>query len=192
VLGPKEKLTDLPEYQTLKQAEGFDAGARFLDYAPATKLLVVGEENVLGDAVEAMTGDCLVVREMAKALYQVTGMRPADPNWNNRGRDVQQYELRVKRLDVQFGQKVQDLYTNAQSAGHWKGTAAVHDHIAYWAAGVLAYFDAAGQDAAPLDAPHPIATRELLRTYDTPLFDLVRETMAYEGHVDWRYTPIRH
>jgi hypothetical protein len=188
VLGPRETLATLPEYGTIKQMDGFDPGARCLDYSPSTKLLVVGEENVMGDAREALTGDCLVIREMAKAFFLITGTRPVDPNWNNRGRDVQQYELRVKRLDVQFGEKVQELYTNALSAGHWKGTAAVHDDMAYWAAGVLAYFDAAGQDAAPLDAPHPISTRELLQAYDPALFALVKETMAYEGHVDWRYT----
>jgi hypothetical protein len=188
VLGPRETLATLPEYGTIKQMDGFDPGARCLDYSPSTKLLVVGEENVMGDAREALTGDCLVIREMAKAFFLITGTRPVDPNWNNRGRDVQQYELRVKRLDVQFGEKVQELYTNALSAGHWKGTAAVHDDMAFWAAGVLAYFDAAGQDAAPLDAPHPISTRELLQAYDPALFALVKETMAYEGHVDWRYT----
>jgi hypothetical protein len=51
----------------------------------------------------------------------------------------------------------------------------------------MAYFDALGQDAAPNDAPHPIATREALHEYDPDLFELVHETMAYAGHVDWRY-----
>ncbi len=55
---------------------------------------------------------------------------------------------------------------------------------------MLAYFDAAGQDAAPNDAPHPVATREALRAYDPALFALVNETMAYDGHVDWRYRGI--
>jgi hypothetical protein len=52
---------------------------------------------------------------------------------------------------------------------------------------VLAYFDAAGQSSAPLNAPHPIGTREILKEYDPGLFALVNETMAYDGHVDWRY-----
>jgi alpha-glucosidase len=187
VLGPHERLADLPEYQTLKQVKGFDPGARFLDYDPATKLLVVSEENVLGDPREVLVGDCLVIREFAKALYSVTGTRPVDPNWDKRGRDVQQYELRVKRLDLQFDQKLQEIYAAAQSAGKWKGTGAMHGRADYWAAGVLAYFDAAGQDAAPNDAPHPITTREALQAYDPALYALVNETMAYEGHVDWRY-----
>ena len=88
VLGPQEGLADLPECQSLKQANGFDAGVRFLEYAPATKLIVVSEENVLGNPDAALVGDCLVVRGLAEALYQVTGTRPVDPGWNNRGRDV--------------------------------------------------------------------------------------------------------
>jgi hypothetical protein len=184
LLGPQERLLDLPE---LQQAKALDAGARYLEYTPETKLIVVSQENVLGDPRQPFVGDCVVIREFAKALYRVTGSRPVDPDWNNRGRDVQQYELRVKRLDVQFGQKVQDTYAAAIQAGKWKGTAAVHDPAGYWAAGVLAYFDAAGQDAAPNDTVHPIGTREALAAYDPALFALVNETMAYDGHVDWRY-----
>jgi alpha-glucosidase len=192
VLGPQERLMDLPEYQTLKEDKNFDPGARLLEYGPATKLLVVDEENVMGDSRQALVGDCLVVREFAKALYYVTGTRPIDPDWNNRGRDVQQYELRVKRLDVQFDQKLQEIYSATKTAGRWKGTAAASDRVNYWAAGVLAYFDATGQDGAPADAPHPISTREELAAYDPALFALVNETMAYDGHVDWRCGPAQH
>ena len=53
--------------------------------------------------------------------------------------------------------------------------------------GVLAYFDAAGQGAAPNDAAGPVITREKLAEYDPGLFGLVEETMAYKGKVDWRY-----
>jgi hypothetical protein len=66
---------------------------------------------------------------------------------------------------------------------------AVHDRVSYWVEGVLAYFDAPGQDAAPNDAAHPIDTRETLKNYDPELFALVHETMAYEGRVDWRFKP---
>jgi alpha-glucosidase len=187
VLGRDEKLSDLPEYEKLKSINGFDALARCLDYTPEAKLLVVSEENVLGDPREPLVGECLVIREMAKALYYVTGTRPVDPNWNNRRRDVQQYELRVKRLDVQFDEKLKQTFETAMSKGLWKGTPSVPDRVEYWAEGVLAYFDGTGQQAAPNDAPHPVSTRESLKEYDPELFSLVNETMAYDGHVDWRY-----
>ena len=61
-----------------------------------------------------------------------------------------------------------------------------HSALDFWTQGILAYFDAAGQGAAPHDAEHPIATREALRAYDPGLFALVHETMAYGGRVDWR------
>lgn len=189
VLGRNERLADLPEFPSLKEAKGFDALARTLDYTRETKLLVVGEENVLANPKVPNVGDNQVIRGLAKALYHLTGTRPVDPNWEQRDRNVQQYELRVQRLDLRFDQRLKAIYENTVSAGKWKGTAAVHDRAAYWAEGVLAYFDALGQDAAPDDAAHPIGTREALQHYDPDLFALVHETMAYGGKVDWRYQP---
>ena len=190
VLGRDESLVKLPECATMKG--GFDVTARLLEYSPGTNnLLVVPEENVLGDTRDPLVGDCLVIREMAKAAYYVTGTRPEDPNWDKRGRAVQQYELRLKRMDVRFDKKLDDVFHSATTNGLWKGTTAVYNKVEYWTAGVLAYFDAAGQTSAPLNAPHPIRTREMLRDYDPALFALVNETMAYEGHVDWRYSAAR-
>jgi hypothetical protein len=189
VLGRGEKLSDLPEYGRMKEIAGFDSVTRNVDYHPQLKLLVVAEENVLGDLREARVGDCLVIREFARAIHEVAGTRPVDPNWNNRGRDVQQYELRVKRLDVQFDERLKELYEAAASKGLWKGTAASRDRVEYWTQGVLAYFDAAGQSPVPAYAPHPIITREALKEYDPGLYAIVNETMAYDGHVDWRVHP---
>jgi hypothetical protein len=130
-------------------------------------------------------------------MYCVCGTRPADANFNNRGRDVQQYELHVMRVDVGLDDKLKQLYEAAMSQGMWKDTPAVQNRVEYWAEGVLAYFDAAGQDGAPFkdggsdgdftSSPHPINTRESLKAYDPDLFKLVNTTMAYDSHVDWRY-----
>ena len=188
VLGPGEKLSDLPEYKNMP-AEGPDLMARFLDYSPSTKLLAVAQENVLGKVTDPHATECQVIRVFAKALYHVTGTRSVDPNWDNRRRNIQQYELRVQRMDIRFDEKLKKLYEAAISKGLWKGTAAVHDRVEYWAEGVVAYFDAAGAVVPPNDAGHPIATREALREYDPGLFALVEETMAYKGKVDWRYRP---
>jgi len=231
VLGPQEKISDLPECkassmgvppmnQTSRAGSpcyDLDHMARFLDYSPQIKLLVVGQENVPAESSmgvppmdsgsragrEPQTrkdafGDpspchdpyatgCQVIRVFAKAIYHVTGTRPVDPNWDKRRRDVQQYELRVQRLDIRFDEKLKDLHARALSAGKWKGTPAIHDRVEYWAEGVLAYFDAAGNGMTPTDADHPITTREALKQYDPDLFALVDETMAYQGKVDWRY-----
>jgi len=186
VLGPKESLSDLPEYKRTI-AENMDHTARFLDYSPEAKLLVVDQENVLDNLDGPYTTKCQVIRVLAKALYHVTGTRPVDPNWDSRRRNVQQYELRVRRMDIRFDEKLKQLYDGALSKGLWKGTAAIHNRVEYWAEGVLAYFDAAGAVAAPNDADYPITTREMLKEYDPGLYALVEETMAYKGKVDWRY-----
>ncbi len=187
VLGNDEPLTDLPDYKDAPDQTNWDNIVRMHDYTSASKTLVVPEQNVLGTADDPFRGKSMVIREMAKALYYVTGLRPEDPNWNNRGRDVQQYELRVERLDERFDRRLQKIYATAIARGMWKGTAAVHDRVEYWAEGVLAYFDASGPGDPPNDQPHPIITREQLRSYDPDLFVLVEETMAYNGHEDWRF-----
>ena len=186
VLGPQERLSDLPECKSLL-SNRLDHTARFLEYSPETRLLVVGQENVLGNPAGQQASECQVIRLFAKALYHVTGTRPMDPNWEKRGREVQQYELRVQRMDIRFDEELKGLYDGAMSKGLWKGTPAAHDHVEYWAQGVLAYFDAVGMGSPPNDAARPITTREALKEYDPALFSLVDETMAYRGRVDWRY-----
>jgi DUF1680 family protein len=190
VLGDGESLADLPECQQAG-SDNLDLLARVLDYSPDVKLLAVGQENVLADPDAPGVSGSHVIRAMAKAIYHVTARRPVDPNWNDRGRAVQQYELRVQRLDEPFGEKLDELFAQAQEDGKWKGTTAVNGVVDYWSCGVLAYFDALGQDGAPNDAAHPIATREQLKEYDPALYELVNETMAYDGHVDWRYEAVQ-
>jgi alpha-glucosidase len=189
VLGRKERLTELPEFKNSPPADGVDPHSRSFDYRPETKLLVVGEENVLADPRES-AGDCRVIRLFARALYEVAGKRPVDPNWESRPRGVwQQYELRVKRLDVRFDERLKQLYEQALDAGKWRGMPAGRDRADYWAVGVLAYFDAASVDTVPADTSRPIHTRESLKEYDGDLHALVDETFAYTGKVDWRFKP---
>jgi dipeptidyl aminopeptidase/acylaminoacyl peptidase len=185
VLARNEKLSDLPEFKDTGKQAGFDE-VRFLDYTPALKLLVVPEENVLGLPGEPFSGKCQVVSVFAKALYQVTGLRPVDPSFAGQ-RGKQQYELRVKRMDIEFDNALKKAHEAATSKSLWKGTAAGRSRAEYWAAGVEAYFDAAGAGTAPNLADRPITTREALKAYDPDLFALVDETMAYREHVDWRW-----
>jgi hypothetical protein len=193
VLGPKEHVSDLPEYKKISDPnKTIDVLGRYLTYTPQLKLLVVGEENVLANPSDMYVGANQVIRVLADAIYQVTGTRPEDPNFETRPRGVwQQYELRVKRLDVQFGNKVQALYDKAMTDKKWQCTGAAADGAAYWTEGVLAYFDALGQEDTPVGAAHPINTREKLKEYDPELYDLVNTTMAYETQVDWRYQPYK-
>jgi hypothetical protein len=159
VLGRGESMTKLPELRNIASVE-----ARSFEYSPETKVLVVGEER-LAD----------ILRIFAKAFYEVTGKRPVDPNWDKRGQEVQQYELRVKRLDIEFDEKLKELFQNAKSKKLWPGATSRAD---YWAGAVTAYFDCGKQ---------PAETRDNLAKYDPALFELVKTTMAYEGHVDWWY-----
>src|SRR5580692_983885 len=59
VLGGGERLSDLPEFAAVRDAPGFD-DARWLDFTPELKLLVVPEENVLGLATDPLAGKSMV------------------------------------------------------------------------------------------------------------------------------------
>jgi len=180
VLGKGETISDLPEYKG-KEIKGLDRLLRSVEYSTETKTLVVDEANVLGELTDPLGSGCQVVRVMAKAMYRVTGLRPVDPGWESRPRGVwQQYELRVQRIDERFDQKLKELHER-RSPGKWKGAPAIHGRTDYWTQGVMAYFDAVGAGASPVDAEHPIATREMLRDYDPELFAFVNETMGYKG-----------
>jgi hypothetical protein len=185
VLGSYEKMSDLPECRQAKDPSIF-AAVRYLDYAPAVKLMVVPEENVLGLPGAPFASKSLVVSVLAKAAYQVAGLRPVDPGFEKR-RGKQQYELRVRRLDIEFDRRLGKLFAEATKSDLWKGTPAARDRVEYWAAGVEAYFDAVGSGVAPALAERPITSREMLKQYDPGLYALVDETFAYSGRVDWRF-----
>jgi hypothetical protein len=114
-------------------------------------------------AQEGRNADVIVV--MARKFYEVTGSRPVEPNWDKR-RDVQQYELRVKRLDEDFGKRLKAIHGRQGAPSNSNGD--------YWAEGVAMYFS---------------NEREQFKASDPQLYDLVHETMAYEGHEDWRLKP---
>ncbi|HOB32877.1 MAG TPA: hypothetical protein PKH32_08365, partial [Verrucomicrobiota bacterium] len=183
VLGPNESIADLPEYRKLADKSTVDHTLRCLTYHPEMKLMVVAQENVLADPKAMYVGANQVIRVFADAIYRIAGTRPVIPNY----RGNQQYELRVKRLDEDFDKTVTQLYEKARAAGKWKGTSAIANKYAYWTAGVLAYFDAAGQNDASNDFASTVDTREKLKEYDPDLFAFVEETMAYRTKVDWRY-----
>jgi hypothetical protein len=105
-----------------------------------------------------------LILTFAKTFFEVTSSRPVDPNWDKRGRDVQQYEFRVKRLDEEFGNKVKAIHSTRGSK---------FSPAEFWAEGVAQYFS---------------NQRENFAKDDPDLYQLVHETMAYEGHPDWRLT----
>ncbi len=137
---------------------------------------------------EPFDGKDMVVSVFAKGLFLITGTRPADRSFDTK-KQKQQYELRVKRMDVDFDRKLTELHAESQKGNLWKGTPAWSDRAQYWTAGVEAYFDAAGAGWAPNLADRPITTRAALKAYDPGLFALVDETMAYKEHQDWRVGP---
>jgi len=173
VLSPEEKFTDLPE---IKAAGIGEPGGRKFDYDPRARLVVVaGERLGFGNS-----GDSELVRLLAKAAYHTTAARAVTPPPD--GREIQQYEIGVTRLDERFGASVRNLHEKT-TVGEKPGDPGFPaDASDYWARGVAAYLASAGA----AEAEGIIASREALKARDPGLYELIHRTMAYEGRPEWR------
>ena len=147
ILGSEETLHDLPEWPAL-QAAGFAGSAREARFHPETGRIVVSADAIPAERSDLSDDGHPIIGRLIDAAYQLTASRPIDPNWEHRGRDVQQYEIGVQRLDERFGVACRNAYQAAQAAGKWRDTS-IEDERAYFTAGVLAYFDAAGPSLRP-------------------------------------------
>ena len=193
VLGENENIDDLPEYGTWRRLDGFDALVRSHAYIPETSTFIVAEENVLANPRDPLVGDQHVVEVFARSIYTYLGRREEQEPYGSAG-GIQQYQIGLTPIDRRFAARVREVYDRAMEQDLWRGTASLHGPEHYWTYGVLAFFDATGQQATPADARarNPINTREALREYDPALYELVHETMNFENRVDWRFEPVNH
>ena len=187
VLGQGETLVDLPEWESLKKA-GIEPNARFVEFAPATNLIVVDGAEVTQTSGTSNGLGNPVIASMTDAFLKLTADREIDPNWENRGRDVQQYELNVTRLDKRFGRRVRNAWKASRQDGLWDGVPMLENESDYLCAGVLAYFDADSTTLIPKGSSEPVNNRQALQQYDPNLYELVHELMAYQDRTDWRIT----
>ena len=105
---------------------------------------------MLGDPKAPGVGPDQVIRLLARAIHDVAGTRPVDPNWDRRGGDVQQYELRVKRLDIRFDETLErTLQERHASREMERNRGRARSRSSTGPPAFSAYFDALGQTTAP-------------------------------------------
>jgi alpha-glucosidase len=212
VIGRNERITDIPEYKKYvvppsggqfgvppsggssgskktNEKDRLKAGLqtlRGLDYTADRGIVSVGEEDLLNLRGDPHAGESVLIARMAHAMHVIVGHRPVDPDFDKR--EKQQYELRVKRLDKDFNDRLEQLYANALQKGLWKNTSASRGHEAYWVEGVQAWFDCNGERVRPDGAPNLVNTREALEAYDPNLAQFIAEVFCHTDRADnWRY-----
>lgn len=178
VLAPDERYADLPE---IKGIGGAGSENRIFDYDPRTKRVVIAAES-LQPGSAGNDGGRELIRQLAKAAYQITAGREVKPDKSPNDLEIQQYEIGVTRIDQRFGTAVKELHAKALAEGKWRDTPAATGPSEYWALGLAAYFSPASAGAPPT----AVTSREALREYDSGLHELIRQTMAYEGRPEWR------
>jgi len=184
VIGVKEKVTDLPEYNDLKPGRRWNRLRRGPDYSPELPVISCSEENLLNHPGDRRSAESLLIRQFARALHRITGLRDVDEK--SESKPKQQYELGLTRMDRRFDDKLKGLFENAAQKGLWKETLAAKNHNEYWAEGVQSWFDANRENGR--DHNH-VNTRRELEAYDPDLAALIAEVFRHTERVDWRYQP---
>ncbi len=181
VSGSKEIWADIPGYRELDMTKYLERARRGDTSVPPGRMLVCDERNLL----DPVDGESMLIRRFAKAMYAVTGFRPVDEEFDKRPK--QQYELRVKRMDIRFDSRLRKTYDKAMERGLWKNTSAATNRAEYWAEGVQSWFDCNGPDAKPRGMDDAVDTRRQLKRYDPELAELIGEVFQHEFRQDWRY-----
>jgi alpha-glucosidase len=195
VVGTKEKLADIPEFKSSGATE--DKATRVFSYGPDLKIIAVSEENLLNGEGDPHAGESVLVRELARALHTVTGLRPVDEELE---KALEQYKtvtrekrssvrilrskIGVKPIDNRFDTNLKGLHRKASGKGLWKGTVAGESHENYWAEGVQSWFDANREGG---DGHGEVNTRKELEEYDPDLAALIAQVFCHAMRVDWRY-----
>ena len=197
VVGANEKIADIPEYKGSKTAGDGGKALRVLSYTPERKIIACGEENLLGRKGGPHAGECVLIREFARALHVIAGHRPVDEKLE---KALEQYKkvdrkrrssvrilrskIGVKPIDKRFDDKLRQLHVSALGRGLWKKTCAAKNHEEYWAEGVQSWFDANAQGRP---GHNHVNTRKELEAYDPDLAKFIAEVFRHADRVDWRY-----
>ena len=194
VIGEKEKVADIPELEGSKAAEDGDKASRVFRCTDRHKRIACGQENLLNSQGDPHAGESILIRELARAIHVVCGLRPIDEEL---AKALQAYEkqkkasarifrcqLGVKPIDLRFDERLKQLHAGALARGLWKDTIAASNHVEYWVEGVQSWFDANARDSP---GHNKVNTRKELEAYDPDLAGFIARVFLHTERVDWRY-----
>ena len=190
VLGDGESIEEIPRNPHLK-FPGIHPDLELEGIWYPAQDLIASEANLLHTAEDPSPGESLLIRDAAMMSYVTTAMRPVDPSYEDgsRRQSMQQFEVRLTRIDVRFNDKLLAAFREAMDKDLWENTLASRDLLNYWAEGVQSFFDAnaESEDGEPDGVHNHVNTREELVEYDPTLAALIREVFKHPDRYDWRY-----
>ena len=195
VIGEKEKISDIPELKGAKTGTP-DAASRIFSCTEQNKRIVCGQENLLNAKGDPNAGQSILIRELARAVHVICGLRPVDEKLakaleaykkdKRSSARIFRRQIGVKPVDLHFDEKLKQLYKSALAKGLWKDTLAAANHVEYWAQGVQSWFDANAQGSP---GHNKVNTRKELEAYDPDLARFIAGVFLHTQRVDWRYQP---
>lgn len=156
IMAISEKPTQLPEYRDLYTAfpgTDWDKRARAYGATLQRPLTSTCEENALCKTGDWYKGEEILTHEFAHAIHEL-GLKFSNPN---------------------FDTQLTAAFNSAKTNGLWTNTYAISDVREYWAEGVQCWFNC-NLEANPANGVHnSINTRAELKTYDVPLYNLIKQ-----------------
>jgi|GEM_PF-7035998 len=131
-------------------------------------------------ASPTLGGDNPLITVLARAIYDFVADRPVSLAVASAS-ELQQYELRVERIDRSFRARIDQLLAQSHAAG--TSASPIRGSSDYWTHGVVCYFNAGGQQPAT----RGVNQRAMLQACDPELCDMVQETLAFAGRPDRRW-----
>ena len=159
IMAETEVTTDIPEHADLYTAfpgTDWNTRARGLGATIARPAVSCAEENVMRLMSDRYLGEDIFVHEFAHGI-DIMGLRFLDNTW-------------LTRLTA--------AYNAARAAGKYANSYAGSNVDEYWAEGAQGWFNC-NIYRSPGDGVHiAVGTREELRVYDRPLYDLLAEVFS--------------
>lgn len=153
IAGQHEGITDLPEYNFLKNDPNMDWDARSRGFG-ATSAVPLGsgtEENLLCYTNDRYRGESIFVHEFAHTMK----------------------DMGLALINRSFDNRLLSIYNQAMLEGLWVNTYAATNIHEYWAEGVQSYFNT-NLEAIPAQGIHNhVNTRAELAEYDPRLYGMI-------------------
>lgn len=153
VMARYEGTTDVPEHHSLinDTTLNWDLRARGLGGTLEEPITSCAEENILAYQIDKYHAEDILIHEFAHSIHLI-GILQVDPTINRQLRDLQ---------------------NQARKLGKWQNTYANENFEEYWAEGVQDWFNVNAEMPYADTKHNPVNTREELKQYDRPLYDLI-------------------
>ena len=153
VMARYEGTIDIPEHNNLKNDTtlNWNLRARGLGGTIEEPITSCAEENILAYQIDKYHAEDILIHEFSHSIHLIG----------------------IVQVDRSINRQLSELLRQARAQGKWDNTYAANNLEEYWAEGVQDWFNVNAEMPYSDTKHNPVNTREELKEYDRPLYDLI-------------------